>query len=158
MDVLARLDHARREHDVLQHPFYQRWSAGELRAGELSLYADQYRHAVLALAEASARAAAQAGPEHRPGLERHAAEEADHVRLWDRFAAETRMRKAESAHAPADPTAGAPLDQTAHCATAWTAGEDLLERLAVLYAIEASQPEISATKLEGLVHRYGYTP
>jgi pyrroloquinoline quinone (PQQ) biosynthesis protein C len=31
-----------------------------------------------------------------------------------------------------------------------------LEHLAVLYAIEASQPEISRTKLEGLTEHYGY--
>ena len=55
MDVLARLDEARRATNVLEHPFYQRWSAGELSAGELSCYAGEYRHAVTALAEASAR-------------------------------------------------------------------------------------------------------
>jgi pyrroloquinoline-quinone synthase len=40
----------------------------------------------------------------------------------------------------------------------WTAGEDLLERLAVLYAVEAGQPEISRTKLEGLRSHYTYVP
>jgi pyrroloquinoline quinone (PQQ) biosynthesis protein C len=39
---------------------------------------------------------------------------------------------------------------------AWSAGDELLEHLAVLYAIEASQPEIARTKLEGLVEHYGY--
>jgi pyrroloquinoline quinone (PQQ) biosynthesis protein C len=37
------------------------------------------------------------------------------------------------------------------------AREDLLEHLAVLYAIEAGQPEISRTKIEGLTAHYGYT-
>jgi len=32
-----------------------------------------------------------------------------------------------------------------------------LEHLAVLYAIEASQPEIARTKLDGLTEHYGYT-
>jgi pyrroloquinoline quinone (PQQ) biosynthesis protein C len=40
---------------------------------------------------------------------------------------------------------------------AWSAGEDLLEHLAVLYSIESGQPEISATKLEGLVAHYGFS-
>jgi pyrroloquinoline quinone (PQQ) biosynthesis protein C len=40
---------------------------------------------------------------------------------------------------------------------AWTAGEELLERLAVLYVLEASQPEISRTKLDGLTEHYGYS-
>jgi pyrroloquinoline quinone (PQQ) biosynthesis protein C len=39
---------------------------------------------------------------------------------------------------------------------AWTAGESLLEHLAVLYAIEAGQPEVSATKLKGLTEHYGF--
>jgi pyrroloquinoline quinone (PQQ) biosynthesis protein C len=39
---------------------------------------------------------------------------------------------------------------------AWTAGSEELEHLAVLYAIEAGQPEISRTKLEGLIEHYGY--
>jgi pyrroloquinoline quinone (PQQ) biosynthesis protein C len=41
--------------------------------------------------------------------------------------------------------------------SAWTAGEELLERLAVLYAIEASQPEVARTKLDGLTAHYGYS-
>ena len=50
------------------------------------------------------------------------------------------------------------LAETDDCAAAWTAGERLLEHLAVLYAIEASQPEIAQTKLEGLSEHYGYRP
>jgi pyrroloquinoline-quinone synthase len=29
---------------LLEHPFYRRWEAGELRDGELRAYAEQYRH------------------------------------------------------------------------------------------------------------------
>ncbi len=50
-----------------------------------------------------------------------------------------------------------PLSETDACTRAWTAGDDALEHLAVLYAIEASQPAIAKTKLEGLVERYGYS-
>jgi pyrroloquinoline quinone (PQQ) biosynthesis protein C len=48
-----------------------------------------------------------------------------------------------------------PLPETTACAEDWTAGDDLLERLAVLYAVEASQPAISQTKLDGLLAHYG---
>ncbi len=148
MDVIARIDQARRECDVLEHPFYQRWSAGELSAEELAFYAGEYRHAVVALAQASDSVAAQADPDRRAGLERHATEEHSHVALWDAFA-----------DAAAGEGAGerSPLSQTDACTQAWTAGADVLEHLAVLYAIEASQPAIAQTKLEGLVERYGYT-
>jgi pyrroloquinoline-quinone synthase len=149
MDVLARIDDARRECNVLEHPFYQRWSAGELSAEELGFYAGEYRHAVVALAEASDSVVAKVGAEHRSGLERHATEERSHVALWDEFAA---------AAAGEETSTREPLSETERCALAWTAGADALEHLAVLYAIEASQSAIAKTKLEGLVERYGYAP
>jgi pyrroloquinoline-quinone synthase len=160
MNILAELDQTRSACNVLEHPFYQRWSAGELSAGELECYAGEYRHAVLALAEASALAAAQAGPAHASGLSAHAAEEAAHVELWDDFTRATRATRApgtsDASVPPRAPDANAPLAETQACVRAWTAGESLLEHLAVLYAIEAGQPEISQTKLEGLTEHYGY--
>lgn len=162
MDVLARLDQARGACNVLEHPFYKRWSAGELSAEELELYAGQYRHAVVALAEASEAAAAEAGPAHSGGLRAHAAEETAHVELWDDFARATVASTVAEDSALADGSAAAPagnhpLGETEACAQAWTAGESLLEHLAVLYAIEASQPEVSRTKLDGLMAHYGYS-
>jgi pyrroloquinoline-quinone synthase len=147
MDVLAQLDEARAATNVLEHPFYQRWSTGQLSRAELALYAGQYRHAVVALADASQAAAEQADPPHADGLRRHAEEERDHVALWDSFA--------EACGSPRPEQAGT-LAQTETCTSAWTEGEDTLERLAVLYAIEASQPEISKTKLEGLREHYDH--
>lgn len=150
MDVIARLDETRGAINVLEHPFYQRWSAGELGAGELARYAGEYRHAVIALARASALAAEKAQPADAPGLRRHAEEELAHVEVWERFA------RAAAATAP-DSGAERTLAQTDACARAWTAGEDLLEHLAVLYAIEAGQPAVSQTKLDGLSTHYGYS-
>ncbi len=149
MDILTRLDQTRSACNVLEHPFYERWSAGELSAAELECYAGEYRHAVLALAEASQTAAAKAGLAHASGLRAHAEEEAAHVELWDEFA-----RVAGAHHEM--PAGNGPLDETRACVQAWTAGEDLLEHLAVLYAIEAGQPEVSRTKLDGLTEHYGY--
>lgn len=148
MDVIARLDEARAATDVLQHPFYQRWSAGELTGEELARYAGEYRHAVIALADASEAAAACAGPEHERELRLHAEEERAHVALWEQFAAAC---GSEDSEAPR-------LEGTRACADSWTAGSDLLERLAVLYAIEAGQPEISRTKLEGIAEHYRQIP
>jgi pyrroloquinoline-quinone synthase len=151
MDVLASLDEIRAAVNVLEHPFYERWVAGGLSAEDLARYAVQYRRAVVALADASAAAADAAGPVHARGLLRHAQEERAHVALWDRFA-EACARRAPSAAAATE----GQTPESASCVEAWTAGEDLLERLAVLYAIEASQPEISRTKLEGLRAHYPY--
>jgi pyrroloquinoline-quinone synthase len=151
MDVIARLDEARAAVNVLEHPFYERWSAGELSAAELARYAGEYRHAVIALAEASELAAAVAAEPHATGLRHHAAEETAHVELWEQF--ERAVGSSPAAAATAEPG----LTGTKECVRAWTAGGDLLEHLAVLYAIEAGQPEISTTKLEGLAAHYGYS-
>jgi pyrroloquinoline-quinone synthase len=154
MHVLARLDQTRGAMNVLEHPFYERWSSGELSTAELGRYAGEYRHAVVALSRASALAAEKADPAHAARLGTHAEEEAAHVALWEQFASSACAR-AEPARA-AEETAPGPLAETEACVRAWVAGEDLLEHLAVLYAIEASQPEVSRTKLEGLTKFYGY--
>ncbi len=95
--------------DALKHPFYLRWQAGELTRPELADYAGQYRHAVVALADASDRAA-----ELDPALRAHAVEEREHVTLWDGFL--TAMGGDACAPAPvADsraPTAPAELGMT----------------------------------------------
>ena len=134
MSLIARLDDARRRRNILEHPFYTRWERGELTREELSVYAGEYRHAVVALADAAELADSE-----------HAAEEREHVGLWDRFAAalDADLRRP-------------PRPETERCAAAWTSAEDPLEALAILYAIEAGQPEVSRTKLSGLVEHYGF--
>ncbi|MBA3422576.1 MAG: iron-containing redox enzyme family protein [Thermoleophilaceae bacterium] len=144
MDVIDRLDAVRERWNVLRHPFYLRWSAGTLERSELAFYAGEYRHAVVALAEATARAADATERPLSAELSRHADEEVAHISLWDDFAAALGAQTER----PARP-------ETADCAEAWTAGDDLLERLAVLYAVESAQPAISQTKLDGLRTHYG---
>lgn len=154
MTIVELLDRARASCDVLEHPFYERWNAGALSPAELAAYALEYRHAVLALADASERAAEVAPDEHAAGLLRHAEEERAHVAMWDAFAREAAERGGLDAANPG----GEPLAQTQACTRAWTAGETLLEHLAILYVIEAGQPLISQTKIDGLVAHYGYRP
>jgi pyrroloquinoline-quinone synthase len=147
MDFWTEFEQIAAKHDVLRHTFYQRWSAGELTQAELADYSGQYRHAVLALADASSAAAAHADGTLARTLGVHAAEEASHVALWDDFT-----------DAVGGDTAAAPTPETARCATVW-AGEDeerdLLGTLVALYAIESAQPAISHTKRAGLAEHYG---
>src|SRR5437868_568955 len=98
MNFWDRLDAVADRWNVLRHPFYVRWSAGELTRGELALYSGQYRHAVEALAVATRQA----------GDDEHAAEEEAHIALWDEFAG-----------AVGGDVAAAPLAETADCAQAW---------------------------------------
>jgi pyrroloquinoline-quinone synthase len=141
MDLFERLDEARARWNVLDHPFYRRWERGELTASDLGYYAGEYRHAVVALAQTAARAAAD-----DPELQEHADEEAAHVALWDAFAWAAGADAARPARA-----------ETEECVQAWTSAEDGLEAVAILYAVESGQPAISQTKLAGLVDHYGFS-
>jgi pyrroloquinoline-quinone synthase len=137
VDIFERIDAARARWNLLEHPFYRRWSCGELTRDDLAYYAGEYRHATVALAEVAARAAELDGPAH-------AREEAEHVDLWDDFA---RAFDADTNRSPSV--------ETAQCVSAWTAPEDPVGALAVLYAVEAGQPDVSKTKLDGLADHYG---
>jgi pyrroloquinoline-quinone synthase len=142
--VWQRIEENRARHNVLEHPFYVRWSAGELSREELARYAGQYRHATEALARLC-REAAEAAPErHRAEIATHAAEEEAHVGLWDGFV------EAAGGEIGAEPTA-----ETAECVTEWTSPDGYLGRLARMYAIESGQPEIARIKREGLARFYG---
>ena len=145
MDFFARLDALRDRWNVLDHPFYTRWSEGQLERHELAFYAGEYRHAVVALAEAVDAAARASEPEVRAQLGEHAAEEAEHVELWDGFV--------EALEADAD---RAPRAETVACHESWTAGHTALEHLVASFTIESGQPAIAETKLKGLVERYGF--
>ena len=143
MDLWSRLDDVRARWNVLEHPFYERWSAGELSHDDLARYAGQYRYAVVALAEATAHAA---GVADSVELAVHAGEEAAHVALWDEFA---------GAAGTGGPQEAEP--ETAACADAWAGeGRDLLGHLVALYAIESAQPAISRVKAAGLREHYGF--
>jgi pyrroloquinoline quinone (PQQ) biosynthesis protein C len=147
VDLWSRLADVHSRWNVLDHPFYVRWSSGGLSAQDLARYAGQYRHAVVALARAADGAAHAAGfSAERAELAAHAGEEAAHVALWDEFA---------RAAGTEGPQAAEP--ETAECADAWAGeGRDLLGHLVALYAIESAQPAISRVKAEGLREHYGF--
>ena len=142
--IWERIEEARARWNVLEHPFYERWSAGDLSREELARYSGQYRHATEAIARLSADAADAAPEDERHELRRHAKEEAAHVALWDGFVDEI------GGEIGAEPTA-----ETRECVDAWTAADGFLPTVVRLYAIESGQPPISHTKRAGLAAHYG---
>jgi pyrroloquinoline-quinone synthase len=142
--VWERIEESRARHNVLEHPFYVRWSAGELTREELARYAGQYRHATEALARLCRQAADDAPEARREEIEAHAADEESHVGLWDGFV------EAAGGEIGAEPTV-----ETAECVTSWTAADGYLAELARMYAIESGQPEIARVKRDGLERFYG---
>ncbi|HEX5762028.1 MAG TPA: iron-containing redox enzyme family protein [Solirubrobacterales bacterium] len=143
-DVWQRIEQARARWNVLEHPFYQRWSMGELSREELAAYSGQYRHATAAIARLSTSVAESAPEGERAELRRHAEEEEAHIALWDGFV-----------EAVGGEVAAAPTPETKECVDCWTADDDRLSQLVRLYAIESGQPAISKTKREGLAEHYG---
>ena len=142
--VWERIEESRARHNVLEHPFYVRWSAGELSREELARYAGQYRHATEALARLCRETAEVAPDRRRDEMAAHAAEEESHVGLWDGFV------EAAGGEIGAEPT-----PETADCVSEWTSPDGYLGQLGRMYAIESGQPEISRVKREGLARFYG---
>jgi pyrroloquinoline-quinone synthase len=147
-DALGRALEGRR---LLEHPFYQRWEAGELRPGELAAYAEQYRHieqalpAVLAtvvdgLPDGAARDLVAANlADERSVPEPHTA-------LFEGFAA---AAGAAPAAAPTPATAAlVGLERS-------TAGADPLAALCMVAAYEVQAAAIATTKSAGLSEHYG---
>ena len=133
--------------NLLEHPFYRRWVAGDLSTDELRYYACQYAHVVSALPGWLRRAAAVT-PANAAELNRHAAEEDTHIALWHEFAHALDITEDELA-------AAAPNAATADLLRR---GEELSGQpsgVAVAWALEAQTPAVSAEKLSGLKAHYG---
>lgn len=116
---------------------------------ELAFYVSEYDHAVVAIADASKRAASLGGAT----LIEHAEEEREHVRLWRAFA-----RKTGWGGSGCWTYAEDPLPETTACVRVW-AGDgdrDLPLHLISLYTIESAQALVSQVKLAGLLEHYGF--
>jgi pyrroloquinoline-quinone synthase len=127
---------------LLDHPFYRRWSRGEVSVAELRSYAAQYRHFEAALpGHLQAVAAAATGDELREQALRNLADESTHLQLFDDFAA---------ALGDAQPAAPSPAMQRLLDVHAAARNSSAAEGLAALLAYEAQSPQIAASKALGL--------
>ena len=133
--------------DLLTHPFYQAWSAGELRAEDLARYAEQYRFQVAALPELLRRARSLTrDADTEAELSRNLDDEEGrtgvaHARLWEAFGA------AVGAAAEASPL---PETRAAAESLAALVGEDEVTALAALWAYEVQTARVADTKERGL--------
>jgi pyrroloquinoline quinone (PQQ) biosynthesis protein C len=156
-DAMARALEGR---ELLTHPFYLRWQAGELAPGELTAYAVQYRAfeaalpavlgavvdklEVLGEVEAAATVGQNLGDEvGRPE---------PHLALFDRF------RDALEARGDADGTVGTepgPAAQALVATYVQLVAEGPVAALAGLAAYETQAAAIATSKGEGLRRWYG---
>ena len=130
MNFKQALDSKIADYNLLNHPFYQAWSAGELPVEALQSYAREYGAFISTV------------PKGWEALEETetAAEETEHIDLWADFAAGLDTTVAE-AQIPQVKT----LMETAH-----ELFSEPTTALGALYAFEAQQPATSQSKLTGL--------
>ena len=154
-ELLARLDAAIAQKNLLKHPFYQDWQAGKLSREALQLYAAQYyRHVEAFPKHLRVLAARTEGPLRDTVMENLAEEEnpsAPHPKLWRDFAAAVGVAEDDITCCPALPGTQAVVATFREIC----GDRPVAEAVAALYAYEAQVPEIAATKLDGLRKFYG---
>ncbi|MBV8544101.1 MAG: CADD family putative folate metabolism protein [Acidobacteria bacterium] len=156
--VIKLLDSEINERHMLNHPFYQRWNAGELTRGELEEYSRQYYPYTLAFPTfLSAMHAHTDDIAIRQYLLENLIEEErgaeNHPELWLRFCDALGVDRSDAkSTTPNAATSGliTTMRNLAH-------SEKLHEGLAALYAYESQIPAVSKTKIDGLAAWYGIT-
>jgi pyrroloquinoline-quinone synthase len=156
-EFFAALDTRVARYDLLQHPFYQAWSKGELTRDELREYASEYWHHVSAFPTylSALHTRLEDAPLRRTVLENLADEEGlpagrAHSDLWMDFAAGMGGDSAAVRNRALQPETAALI---AHFRGA--VQDAPASALASLYTYESRVPAIARTKAEGLKQHYG---
>jgi pyrroloquinoline-quinone synthase len=154
--VIALLDREVNERHMLNHPFYQRWSAGELTRGELEEYSRQYYPYTKAFPTfLSAMHAHTDDVVIRQHLLENLIEEErgpeNHPELWLRFCEALGLDRDDVTATTAN---SATADLIA-CMRNLARSENLHEGLASLYAYESQIPAVAKAKIDGLAAWYG---
>jgi pyrroloquinoline-quinone synthase len=143
-------------HDLLCHPFYQAWSAGELTRAELREYAADYYHHVAAFPTylSSLHSRLEDGELRREVLRNLADEEIEgtaHSDLWLRFV-EGMGGDAQSVR---ERTPVREVKELIATFKQVAANGSRAEALATFYAYESQVPRVAKAKAEGLEKLYG---
>jgi len=153
--LLARIDEAIAEKNLLKHPFYRDWQAGKLSRESLRLYAAQYYRHVEAFPTHLRVLAARADASLKPVVLENLAEEENpgrpHPQLWRDFGAALGVSEEDITSSPSLPG----TQNVVHTFREICANRSLAEAVAALYAYESQVPEIARTKIDGLERFYG---
>jgi pyrroloquinoline-quinone synthase len=155
-EFFTELDARIAKYDLLCHPFYKAWSAGELTREDLCAYAQNYFHHVNAFPEylqefasrlprGDVRRAVEANHDDEMGM--HGSR--PHSELWLDFVEGMGGERSGSTTPIAEIDA---LMQRFHLAAVEGASE---EALATFYAYESQVPRVATEKARGLQAMYG---
>lgn len=151
-----RIDAAVAEYAMLNHPFYQSWSAGRLDRNVIGKYAGQYYSHVKAFPTYVSAVHSQCDNlQVRQLLLENLIEEErgaeNHPELWLRFAEGLGVSRREIKEAELLPSTA---DSVSRLKTI-TCNQDYRIGIAALYAYESQIPEVAKTKRTGLKEFYG---
>jgi pyrroloquinoline-quinone synthase len=151
--ILAAVEEALQGRRLLSHPFYQRWSRGDLRLGELGAYAGQYRFIEARLPgwletiQRSTRNREVTELVQR-NLDDEVGGPTTHLELFDRFAGAVGATNPESTEI--GPATRALLNTHDELVAS-----SAVDGLVAVLTYELQSPEISASKAAGLRSQYG---
>jgi len=156
-----QLDTRIAKYDLLCHPFYQAWSAGQLTREDLCQYAQDYYHHVEAfpaylaefgirLDESELRRAVLANMADEKGTSDGLGDKPAHANLWLDFVEGMGAQREMLAHKPLREV----NDLLAFFHQVASSGEPE-EALAAFYAYESQVPRVAKEKARGLREMYG---
>lgn len=156
--IVERIDQRVARQHLLQHPFYQAWSRGELTIDALRDYAIQYYHHVAAFPTYLSAVHAQTDDAdvRRHILSNLIDEEAgspNHPELWLRFAESLGLERQDVKKAEKWDRTKNLIGTFRDCCGQRGTGAGL----ASLYAYESQIPAVSEKKIEGLKQFYGFS-
>lgn len=148
----ATFDSLIADFSLLKHPFYQKWSKGELTLEDLQIYAKEYFHLVNRIPGIVERVRVRADEKSHPlagMIEKNRIEEQEHVELWKRFAKSLGVSDSElTAHKPSATVTAAVMELEQ------LADGTFEEGVITMYSLEAELPKIAQTKKDGLCAWY----
>ncbi len=149
--TLSALDPQIAAKSLLKHPFYVRWSKGELTKDELKVYAKEYFHLVERIPGIVERVRDRATEKNfKAKIEENRIEEQEHVELWKRFAKSLGISEQELVSHKASAKVEQAIQSLENAAE-----RNLESGIVTMYALEAELPAIAATKKDGLCKFYG---
>jgi pyrroloquinoline-quinone synthase len=125
-------------YQLLDHPFYQAWSAGAITRVQLARYARSYAGFIAQMPVYWARI----GADFQVDTSKIVAEEAAHAALWDVWSAQL-----------IEPAACPPMTEVLDAFAAFTPSA----LLGAVQSFEVQQPAVARTKKDGLLAHYGFT-
>lgn len=150
---LSQFDSLIASRSLLKHPFYQKWSKGELTLKDMKVYAKEYFHLVERIPGMVASVRDRAKDRNlKTMIDRNVREEQHHVELWKRFAKSVGVTENElSEYQPSAIVRSAVQNLEQTCQGTFSEG------VAAIYALELELPAIAKTKKEGLCDFYDLT-